>query len=91
MGGPASSTTAEIYMQVYFIKWVHNQLGKGIPSLHFMEYSRKISSADGRCIPFKESNVDTRCRFNVCLTLHSRQIDIETTSYVYRVKVKHRL
>ena len=32
-----------------------------------------------------------RRRFNVCLTSHSRRVEVETTSYVYRVKVKHRL
>ena len=36
-------------------------------------------------IPFP---VDTPRRFNVCLMSHSRRIDVETTSYVYSVKVK---
>ena len=31
-------------------------------------------------IPFP---VDTWRRFNVCLTTHSRRIEVETTSYVY--------
>ena len=39
-------------------------------------------------IPFP---VDKRRRFNVCLTSHNCRIEVETTWYVYRVKVKHRL
>ena len=35
--------------------------------------------------------VDTRSRFNVCVTSHRRRMEVETTSYVCRIKVKHRL